>query len=379
MGGGKASWVLGSLALAACLACSTCLYAQDNSWLAVAPNSKSFAANVARLHSNLDRKSVPAEQIPGPASDVFQRLLKQVSTRSSAKLGWELRVIDAQKGNAFSLPDGSVYVDQEMVQWLANSAGLWAALLSHEIAHVTGNRWATLAASRRLLLDSGDDWKLFARGALPISALPDLSRRNAEEELAAVSQDLELQADAGALQLMARSGFHPDFMVALYHLMKVEEEDSSAAKAFCATHPSWAKRESKLRKRHSAAIADFNRLWPDPANSPGGQPPVLAFTETPQVTFSADRKNAEIGLPLRCDNSSGLARVVLLIHNVQASNVPPEQGSQFQKAVPCTPNQTFVAFGVHASSRVGDVHAEFYVMDDRGWVLARSQTFRVEY
>jgi predicted Zn-dependent protease len=40
--------------------------------------------------------------------------------------------------NAWSLPDGEVIVDRGLATLLGSNRGLWAALLSHEIAHVGG-------------------------------------------------------------------------------------------------------------------------------------------------------------------------------------------------------------------------------------------------
>lgn len=366
-------------AVAASLACST-LSAQRNPSSRDVAKANSLSATLGRLHADLDKQSLRAEQMPGPGAQVFRQLLREEPGEKLGKISWQLRILRGNSGNSFALPDGSVYVDNEMTRMLADNPGLWAALLSHEIAHVTGQHWAKLAALLNSLTNAGPDWTFPMRSGLPPEMiLPAPSAQEAREELASFSQNLELEADAHGLELMVRAGFHPDFMPALYHLIEVREDDPTVAKDFRGTHPAWETRESKLRKRLAAAVVEFNRRWPDAANTPGGRAPFLAFAEPPEVNFSADRKSAEVDLPLRCENSSGPAKVVLLMRKLPASKVPSYGSGQLQQTIECTPSETIARFELPTTSRSEGIDGEFYVMDEHGWVLARSGTFRLEY
>ena len=53
---------------------------------------------------------------------------------------WELRIAK-DAGNVFSSPDGTIYVDEALAQALGSQSGLWAAVLSHEVAHVARRDW----------------------------------------------------------------------------------------------------------------------------------------------------------------------------------------------------------------------------------------------
>jgi hypothetical protein len=342
-------------------------------------NQRSFSTAVAQLRSNLRNDSVPAEEIPGPAARVFDQLVHEASGSSSGEeISWELRVVKGHTGNAFSLPDGALYVDDEMVQLLGNDPGLWAAVLAHEMVHVTERHWAKRAVFQGSLRDSHESWGFVQMAAFPAVLTPS-TPADRERELADFSQDLELEADVGSLGLMARSGFHPDFVTALYHLMEAQEGNSGAAH-FLASHPRWDVRESHVRKRYSAAVAEFEKLWPDSSNSPGGNPPVLAFVRRPKAGFGAHHTGTEVSLPIRCENSSDGVKVVLLLRRLRASNLPPsEQTRKMQQTIDCTSARTFASFVLSATRPREEADVEFYVMDSRGWVLARSSKLRVRY
>ncbi len=344
-----------------------------------ASNPRSFNTGVAQLRANLKDQSVPAEEIPGPAARVFDQLAHEVSTGSSREeISWELRMVRGLTGNAFSLPDGAVYVDNEMVLVLGNDPGLWAAVLAHEIVHVAQYHWTKRAAFQESLKDSRASWGLVRLGAFPpgltLSTLADQQR-----ELADFSQDLELEADVGSLGLMARSGFHPDFVTAVYHLMEAQEGNPGAAHLL-ASHPGWDVRESHVRKRYSAAVAEFARLWPDPSDSPGGGAPMLAFAGRPRAQFDARHTSAEITLPLRCENSTDSVEVLLLVRRLKASDLPAiQQTGKMRQTIACTGDGTLASFVLSATRPHDEADVDFYVMDSRGWVLARSSRFRVLY
>jgi Peptidase family M48 len=371
-GFGLCGYVLG-----ACLACSASISAQNLKSLAADRHSSS--AVVAQLRSQLNKSSVPAEEIPGPAAFVFDQLVHEVSARSPGdEMSWELRVVKGLAGNAFSLPDGAIYVDDEMAQLLGNDPGLWAAILAHEIVHVTQRHWIKRAVFQDSLKDARPSWSFMQLSGFP-AIVASSTPTDRERELAYFSQDLELEADVGSFVLMARSGFHPDFVTALYHLMEAQEGSSGAA-YFLASHPGWDVRESQLRKRYSAAVAEFAKLWPEPANSPGGNPPILAFVGRPEARHGENHNTAEVSLPIQCENSSGKVEVVLLLRQLRTRDVPPsEQTQKMQQTVDCTATRGMASFVLRATRPREEAEVDFYVMDSRGWVLARSPKLKLQY
>ena len=200
-----------------------------------------------------------------------------------------------------------------------------------------------------------------------------------ERAMADFSQELELEADIGSLDLMARSGFHPDFVTALYHLMEAQEGSSTAAH-FLASHPGWNVRESHLRRRYKSAVAEFAKFWPDARQSPGGNLPILAFVGRPEAAVEPHRTNTELSLPIRCENVSGGVDVVLLIRRLDAFNLPPsERTGKMRQTVDCKSDRTIASFVISTADLREEADVEFYVMDNRGWVLARSSKLRIRY
>ena len=314
---------------------------------------------------------MPAANIPGSAARVFNQLVQQTDSGASKEaISWELRLVKGGTGNAFSLPDGAVYVDQELSLSLANDPGLWAAVLAHEIIHVTQHHWMKQAAFRESLRDLRLGLGFIQLGG-SLTDLPLSIHADRDHEIADFSQELEVEADVGSLSLMARAGFHPDFVTALCHLMQAQERSSVAAH-FLTSHPAWDVRESHLRKRYSAALAEFERLWPRASDSPGGNPPVLAFLGRPEARPDADHAGAEVTLPIRCENTTDRVDVLLLIRRLKAADAPAVgQADKIRQTIDCHSGWTTARFMLGATD-MNEADAEFLVMDGRGWVLGRT-------
>ena len=75
---------------------------------------------------------------------------------------------------------------------------------------------------------------------------------------------------------MARGGYHPDFALSFQQRFRFRVGDQSKFAAFFSDHPRWATREERTIRTYEEAIRIFEHLWPDPALSPGGLPPVVA-------------------------------------------------------------------------------------------------------
>ena len=87
-------------------------------------------------------QSVPAAGHYAAGGLVFDRLVEQVAAPTRGKFAWELRIVDDSDLNAYSSPDGTVYVESGLARLAGASTGLWAAILSHEIAHILRRDWA---------------------------------------------------------------------------------------------------------------------------------------------------------------------------------------------------------------------------------------------
>lgn len=239
-------------------------------------------------------------------SAVFAKL---VQNPSIASLGlpyrWNFTIVDDGSVNASSLPDGEISVGSGMAKLIGTNPGLWAAVLSHETVH-TARRHAVRKYLYSLYVatqiqyyearvragDNSANWALVGlRIAAPIAA-------------AKLSRNLEHEADIQGMMLMAREGYHPDYVFALHHLVRAATGEQSKFTAFFSTHPRWETRDQRDDRAYADALAEYNRLWPEPGASPGGKPPLVAFVGKPSAQENKRNKTADLTLPIYCRNAS---------------------------------------------------------------------------
>lgn len=151
---------------------------------------------------------------------------------------WQVSVLNESTVNAGSLPDGEIVVYGRLAKLLGSNKGLWAAVLSHEVAH-TARRHAVREYLYQQYVQeqlhyykmraaAGDESANWSIVGLSISA------PIAEKEL---SRELEHDADITGMLLMARAGYHPDNVFAVHHLLKAESGEQSKVAVFFSTIP----------------------------------------------------------------------------------------------------------------------------------------------
>jgi len=308
---------------------------------------------------------------------VFERLVEQVPRTTGTTFAWELRIVDGDQLNAYSSPEGTIYVEISLAQLVDQSAGLWAAILSHEIAHVVRRDWA-----RRYLyqksLDSGSSQTIvLGDPGFPFASW--LDSKKASENLGQFCRQLELDADRDSLMLMARAGYHPHFMPALHHLLHAKGS-GVAPRSLYATHPCWDERDRELMNVYVKASIEFEHRWPEWYASPGGNPPIVVFAATPTVKKTG-LTEWEIQIAMSCQNLVGAVEVVLRAASLPGNAGHPEHllgyaGSDFElrQVTGCTSPLTTITFTVSAPfdwSKPGTHWADVSVFDDWGAVLAR--------
>jgi hypothetical protein len=341
-----------------------------------------------RLRPQLTQQSVAASGRYATGRAVFDRLLEQAVSSSSTKFVWQLRIVDDSQLNAFSSPDGIIYVESGLARLGGSNAGLWAAILSHEIAHILRRDWARRYLYQKYLENGGGAGIVLGDPGLP--AANGSASEKASADMGRFCRQMEVEADREGLMLMAKAGYHPDFVPSLHHLLHAQGLGVKTASIY-AMHPCWEERDRELNHAYSVASIEFARLWPDWYASPGGNPPVVVFAEEATVKKTGAQE-WQIRVPMRCQNLVGAVQVVLSDRSgseaASRRTQVPEQSSDSEMKDPettdsetsqltgCTSPKTTITFTLaesSASQKTGAQWTDVYVFDSSGGVLARTE------
>jgi hypothetical protein len=252
----------------------------------------------AMMHGAGEMTGAPDNEL---GDRVFDNLVR---SGFSQPYRWKLTLVNDGVVNARSTAGGQVYVYGGMLKILSGSPGLWAAVLSHEVAH-TGLR------HQRLLLHLA---------------------------LKKMERDQEHQADQTGMLLMARAGYHPDFVYALHHLLRLNTGERSKFAGFFSDHPRWETRDQRSERVYADALAEYNRLWPNPELSPGGTPPPVAFVGPVKTAENKAAHAADLVVPLFCRNEPKPVNVIVVfLKNNQPMKAGTENGDvlRYWEAVQC--------------------------------------------
>lgn len=117
---------------------------------------------------------------------------------------YRITILNAAAINAFALPDGYLYVTRGLLV-LANDSSEVAAVIAHEMGHVTANH----AAQRQ---DVARTAALVGRVMTDVITDQDASRQaiaSSQRTLAGFSRQQELEADAIGIRTIAKAGYDP--------------------------------------------------------------------------------------------------------------------------------------------------------------------------
>jgi hypothetical protein len=330
----------------------------------------------AHLRPQLMARSADSGGHYSTGRHVLERLVEQLTpARHSTR--WMLRIVRDDQLNAFSSPDGTIYVATGLANLAGQSAGLWAAILSHEIAHVVRRDWARRDLYEKYLENGRGSSIPLGDPGLPSASWPDSEKASAD--LGRFCRQMELEADREGLMLMARAGYHPDFVPALHHLLHARGKGPDAPSIY-AMHPCWEERDQELSRAYVEASIAFEHRWREWYASPGGNPPVVVFADQPTVK-KVGSKGWEVRVPLRCQNLVGAVEVVLRSDSGSQSDRfedPSDSGSEVRQLTGCTSPKTNVTFTLDQVPQSGGARwTDVYIVDAWGAVLARADLPRM--
>jgi predicted Zn-dependent protease len=170
---------------------------------------------------------------------------------------WDFIVLDSDVINAFALPGGNVFVSRGLLQHFNNEAQV-AAVLGHEIGHVTGMH-VDERISQAVMLELG------------VTSIAVLAGRS-ESELARAAptviggvgtgfllkfgRDQELEADSLGMHYMVAAGYDPQGMVQVLTILR-DASGGASPPEILSTHPDPGRRirdaERLIDQRYSHA------------------------------------------------------------------------------------------------------------------------------
>jgi hypothetical protein len=205
-----------------------------------------------------------------------------------------------------------------------------------------------------------------------------------------MAREQEHDADQQGMLLMARAGYHPDNVFALHHLLLSKTGEQSKFGAFFSDHPRWETRDQRSDRVYAEALAEYTRLWPDPTNSPGGLPPVVAFLGHPEAHENKNTLMVDISVPLYCRNATDPVQMALIFQkdNRPILSADPKFASEdgslvIRQSVPCpekddeAPTQLHIpatAVYDHDRSAKGTI-----LVESLGQTIADSKSFDVHF
>ncbi len=328
----------------------------------------------------------PAESI---GEDVFSRLIRD---RDIAQLGlpyqWTFAVKTSAVVNASSTADGAIVANSAMAKLIGTNRGLWAAVLSHEISHTFRRHIVQEVLFHMYVQQQVEYWKTRQRlgdknAGWAVAAIS-IAGKIAEKKL---SRDLEHDADVQGMLLMARAGYHPDYVFALHHLLRANTGEQSKFTAFFSDHPRWATRDQKEDRVFSEALAEYNRLWPDPTISPGGEPPPVAFLTSATARQNKQQRTNDIMVSLTCRNVSSPVTLRIRFRDDRGNSVNSDiaqyrdTSGNLEISVPTTcrdtheiePTTIHLPFGLLASAKGKKIKTQVDVLTATGEFLEASK------
>lgn len=180
------------------------------------------------------------------------RRIAQAVGRELPNAKWEFVVFESKELNAFALPGGKVGVYTGLME-LAESDDELAAVMGHEIAHVTsrhsGERYshqmlvAGLAAGSEVLMETQEvDPQKRALARAAIGGVTSLG------VVLPFSRLHESEADAVGLRFAAGAGYDPRAAITFWQRMQKANAGQSRPPQFLSTHPSSETRIAELTR-----------------------------------------------------------------------------------------------------------------------------------
>lgn len=168
---------------------------------------------------------------------VAQIVSRLLSAANQPDTSYTVTILDSAQVNAFALPGGYIYVTRGILA-LANDTSELAAVLAHEIAHVTLRH--ARARSDRVRTSALVDKVI--TGVFGGDVETDQTAARSRLSLAAFSQAQELEADVEGVRIAGKAGYDPHaaarFLAAMSRFSAYLDGEEAQLNDFLSSHPS---------------------------------------------------------------------------------------------------------------------------------------------
>jgi predicted Zn-dependent protease len=172
---------------------------------------------------------------------------KAAAVSHRPNLEYTFNIIDSPEINAFALPGGYVYVNRGLLTFMNSEAEL-AAVLSHEIGHITARHAVQQQARGRIAQTAatvGGFVTAVATGSGYVgSQISEVASIWAQTGLSGFGRENELEADSLAAEYLVKAGYDPAAMIDVITVLKNQEDfnrlvsnNSGGYHGLFATHP----------------------------------------------------------------------------------------------------------------------------------------------
>lgn len=243
------------------------------------------------------RQQMPV--LSDPIANAYLNSLGDRLTSNAPNVRFRFRflIVDSPEINAFAAPGGIIVIYTGLIKAASNEAEL-AAVMAHEIAHITQRHFARTVAEHARL--SGPTL-LAALGAVLVGLHdPTLGQAALASTMAgAVQQQLnfsrshELEADEVGIRMLTRSHLDPNAMVDFFAtLARDSHQSESGIPALLLTHPATSDRISEARNR-SSQISGAGRLLRDSQRFRLFKARIIALTTPPDELLEGPHTGKE--------------------------------------------------------------------------------------
>ena len=142
---------------------------------------------------------------------------KLAANSDRPNIDYTFTVLDSEEVNAFATPGGYVYISRGLIAYLNSEAEL-AAVLSHEIGHITARHAVRQGARSKVLETIGG-----IAGAAVGSAGTAISDYVGGALIKGYGRNLELEADREGAEYLVRSGYGSEPMIDVVRILKNQE------------------------------------------------------------------------------------------------------------------------------------------------------------